>query len=51
MIHEISKLSRLDTTEIHEFIQGSLKHETGVESMDVGLEINVDEKLLREQRL
>lgn len=48
VIHEISRLSRLGATEIHEFIQHCLEHGTGVEAMDVGLEIHVDDPDLQQ---
>ncbi|WP_179235204.1 recombinase family protein, partial [Halorubrum ezzemoulense] len=32
VVHEISRLSRLGPTEIHEFIQHCLEHDTGVEA-------------------
>ncbi|WP_233561688.1 recombinase family protein [Halorubrum sp. Atlit-28R] len=35
VVHEISRLSRLGPTEIHEFIQHCLEHDTGVEALDV----------------
>ncbi|MDB2283523.1 recombinase family protein, partial [Halorubrum ezzemoulense] len=37
VVHEISRLSRLGPTEIHEFIQHCLEHDTGVEALDIGL--------------
>ncbi len=43
VVHEISRLSRLGPTEIHEFIQHCLEHDTGVEALDVGLKIHVDD--------
>lgn len=48
VVHEISRLSRLGATEIHEFIQHCLEHGTGVEAMDVGLEIHVDDPNLQQ---
>lgn len=48
VVHEISRLSRLGPTEIHEFIQHALKNETGVESLDVGLSIRVDDPALQQ---
>jgi DNA invertase Pin-like site-specific DNA recombinase len=48
IVHEISRLSRLGPTEIHKFIQHCLEHDTGVEAMDVGLEIRVDDGELQQ---
>lgn len=48
VVHEISRLSRLGPTEIHEFIQHALENETGVESLDVGLSIRVDDPSLQQ---
>jgi DNA invertase Pin-like site-specific DNA recombinase len=48
VVHEISRLSRLGPTEIHEFIQHCLEHQTGVESLDVGLSIRVDDPDLQQ---
>jgi DNA invertase Pin-like site-specific DNA recombinase len=48
VVHEISRLSRLGPTEIHEFIQHCLEHDTGVEALDVGLEIHVDDGELQQ---
>ena len=48
VVHEISRLSRLGPTEIHEFIQHCLQHDTGVEALDVGLEIRVDDGELQQ---
>jgi DNA invertase Pin-like site-specific DNA recombinase len=47
VVHEISRLSRLGPTEIHEFIQHCLEHDTGVEALDVGLSIHVDDPELQ----
>lgn len=48
VVHEISRLSRLGPTEIHEFIQHALENETGVESLDIGLSIRVDDPALQQ---
>lgn len=48
VVHEISRLSRLEPTDIHEFIQHALENETGVESLDVGLSIRVDDPALQQ---
>ena len=48
VVHEISRLSRLGPTEIHEFIQHCLEHDTGVEALDVGLKIHVDDGELQQ---
>ncbi|SNR36374.1 recombinase family protein [Halorubrum vacuolatum] len=48
VVHEISRLSRLGPTEIHEFIQHCLEHDTGVEALDVGLNIHVDDGELQQ---
>lgn len=48
VIHEISRLSRLGGTEVYDFIQHCLEHETGVESLDVGLSIRVDDPALKQ---
>jgi len=48
IVHEISRLSRLGPTEIHEFIQHCLEHDTGVEALDVGLKIHVDDGELQQ---
>jgi DNA invertase Pin-like site-specific DNA recombinase len=48
VVHEISRLSRLGPTEIHEFIQHCLEHQTGIESLDVGLSIRVDDPDLQQ---
>jgi DNA invertase Pin-like site-specific DNA recombinase len=48
VVHEISRLSRLGPTEIHEFIQHALEHDTGVEALDVGLSIHVDDGELQQ---
>ena len=48
VVHEISRLSRLGPTEIHEFIQHCLEHDTGVEALDVGLSIHVDDGELQQ---
>ncbi len=48
VVHEISRLSRLGPTEIHEFIQHCLEHDTGVEALDVGLSIHVDDPKLQQ---
>jgi DNA invertase Pin-like site-specific DNA recombinase len=48
VVHEISRLSRLGAGEIHEFIQHCLEHDTGVESLDVGLDIHVDDADLQQ---
>lgn len=50
VVHEISRLSRLGPTEIHEFIQHCLEHDTGVEALDVGLKIHVDDGDLQQTR-
>ena len=48
VVYEISRLSRLGPTEIHEFIQHCLEHDTGVEALDVGLNIHVDDGELQQ---
>ncbi|ELZ43661.1 rb136 [Halorubrum californiense DSM 19288] len=48
VVHEISRLSRIGPTEIHEFIQHCLKHDTGVEALDIGLKIHVDDGELQQ---
>lgn len=48
VVHEISRLSRLGAAEIHEFIQHCLEHGAGVEALDVGLEIHVDDPDLQQ---
>ena len=48
IVHEISRLSRLSPTKIHEFIQHCLEHDTGVEALDVGLKIHVDDGELQQ---
>lgn len=48
VIHEISRLSRLGGTEVYDFIQHCLENETGVESLDVGLSIRVDDPALKQ---
>ena len=48
VVHEISRLSRLGPTEIHQFIQHCLEHDTGVEALDVGLKIHVDDGELQQ---
>ncbi|WP_363463593.1 recombinase family protein [Halogeometricum borinquense] len=48
VVHEISRLSRLGGTEVYDFIQHCLEHETGVESLDVGLSIRVDDPALKQ---
>ncbi|MDB2294600.1 recombinase family protein, partial [Halorubrum ezzemoulense] len=48
VVHEISRLSRLGPTDIHEFIQHCLEHDTGVEALDVGLKIHVDDGELQQ---
>ncbi|MEZ3164994.1 recombinase family protein [Halorubrum sp. RMP-47] len=48
IVHEISRLSRLGPTEIHEFIQHCLEHDTGVEALDVALKIHVDDGQLQQ---
>ncbi|MDB2226289.1 recombinase family protein [Halorubrum ezzemoulense] len=48
VVHEISRLSRLGPTEIHEFIQHCLEHDTGVEALDIGLKIHVDDEELQQ---
>jgi DNA invertase Pin-like site-specific DNA recombinase len=35
-------------TEVYDFIQHCLEHETGVESLDVGLSIRVDDPALKQ---
>jgi DNA invertase Pin-like site-specific DNA recombinase len=48
IVHEISRLSRLGPTKIHELIQHCLEHDTGVEALDVGLKIHVDDGELQQ---
>lgn len=48
VVHEISRLSRLGPTAIHEFIQHALENETGIESLGVGLSIRVDDPALQQ---
>jgi len=39
MVHELSRLSRLGAGETHDFLEFCLKHETGVQAFEVGLEL------------
>lgn len=48
VVHEISRLSRLGGTEVYDFIQHCLSHGAGVESLDVGLSIRVDDPALKQ---
>lgn len=48
VVHEISRLSRLGGAEIYKFIQHALEHDTGIESLDVGLSIRVDDPALQQ---
>ena len=48
VVHELSRLSRLGTGEIHRFIQHCLEHETAIESLDIGLSIHVDDPRLQQ---
>ncbi|MDS0261917.1 recombinase family protein [Haloarcula sp. S1CR25-12] len=46
IVHELSRLSRLGAGEIHEFLEFCLSHETGVQDLEVGLEISLDDDLV-----
>jgi DNA invertase Pin-like site-specific DNA recombinase len=46
VVHELSRLSRLGAGEIHEFLEFCLSHETGVQDLEVGLEISLDDDLV-----
>jgi len=43
VVHELSRLSRLGAGEIHEFLEFCLSHETGIQDIEVGLEISLDD--------
>ena len=45
---ELSRLSRLGATEVLDFIEFCLDHDTGVVALDVGLEIRVDDPELQQ---
>jgi DNA invertase Pin-like site-specific DNA recombinase len=46
IVHELSRLSRLGAGEIHEFLEFCLSHETGIQDLEVGLEISLDDDLV-----
>ena len=46
VVHELSRLSRLGAGEIHEFLEFCLSHETGVQDLEVGLEISLEDDLV-----
>ncbi|RLM41474.1 resolvase [Haloarcula sp. Atlit-47R] len=46
VVHELSRLSRLGAGEIHEFLEFCLSHETGIQDLEVGLEISLDDDLV-----
>ncbi|RLM91116.1 recombinase family protein [Haloarcula sp. Atlit-7R] len=46
VVHELSRLSRLGAGEIHEFLEFCLSHETGVQDIEVGLEISLEDDLV-----
>jgi len=46
VVHELSRLSRLGAGEIHEFLEFCLSHETGVQDLEVGLEISLKDDLV-----
>ena len=46
VVHELSRLSRLGAGEIHEFLEFCLSHETGIQDMEVGLEISLEDNLV-----
>ena len=46
VVHELSRLSRLGAGEIHEFLEFCLSHETGIQDLEVGLEISLEDDLV-----
>jgi len=46
VVHELSRLSRLGAGEIHEFLEFCLSHETGVQDLEVGLDISLEDDLV-----
>jgi len=46
LVHELSRLSRLGAGEIHEFLEFCLSHETGIQDLEVGLEISLNHDLV-----
>ncbi|MBX0324795.1 recombinase family protein [Halomicroarcula sp. F13] len=46
VVHELSRLSRLGAGEIHGFLEFCLSHETGVQDLEVGLEISLEDGLV-----
>ncbi|WP_254280712.1 recombinase family protein [Haloarcula marina] len=46
IVHELSRLSRLGAGEIHEFLEFCLSHETGVQDLEVGFEISLEDDLV-----
>jgi DNA invertase Pin-like site-specific DNA recombinase len=41
LVNELSRLSRLGACEIHEFLEFCLSHKTGIQDLEVGLEITL----------
>jgi DNA invertase Pin-like site-specific DNA recombinase len=46
IVHELSRLSRLGAGEIHEFLEFCLSHETGIQDLEVGLEISLKDDIV-----
>jgi len=46
LVHELSRLSRLCAGEIHEFLEFCLSHETGIQDLEVGLEISLEDDIV-----
>ena len=46
VVDELSRLSRLGAGEIHGFLEFCLSHETGVQDLEVGLEISLEDDLV-----
>jgi DNA invertase Pin-like site-specific DNA recombinase len=46
VVHELSRLSRLGAGEIHEFLEFCLSHETGIQELEVGLEISLGDDVV-----
>jgi len=46
IVHELSRLSRLGAGEIHEFLEFCLSNETGIQDLEVGLEISLEDDLV-----
>ncbi|WP_233563519.1 recombinase family protein [Haloarcula sp. Atlit-7R] len=45
IVHELSRLSRLGAGEIHDFLEFCLSHEMGIQDLEVGLAISLDDDL------